>query len=245
MTIRLASSITLFLGCLLAAGTARADDDPRNVCEELHCYCDGPDEPDTVGSCDTTCDALCAGRSSGGGRPWAVQRFAVGGFAGAGSHVVDPAGGYASGTFTGGGDLRFIMGSKPLLGIELASGVMAASTGGPSGRETIAYVPLLVGLSSTPKLHRGKKSEIRLDLGADVGFLFGLSCDGCKVNAYGSQLRAGIDTYFGRDRIAGIALDVVYLPGHLATFDAGSLQIRPPTILFHLAIIGRKSALLW
>jgi hypothetical protein len=240
--------ITLVLALGSMVDSAHADDGPSNVCKELHCYCDGPDEPDTIGPCETTCTELCAGRSSGGGRPWATQRVSFGAFGGAGSRVDDGATGESAGAFTTGFDLRLVMGSRPLLGIETSAGVMvtSSSTLGGGAEQTIAYVPLLVGLSSTPRLYRGKRAELRLDIGADVGFLFGITCTGCKVNAFATQLRAGFDTYLGATRTAGFALDVVYVPGSEAHFDDPLMvAIRPPTILFRLAVIWRKSALLW
>jgi hypothetical protein len=241
---RLAIMAILVLG-LIVEGTAAADDDPRNVCKELHCYCDGPDEPDTVGSCDNTCEQLCAGRSTGGGHQWATQRVSFGGFGGAGSSVVDT-GGESAGAFTTGGDLRMVMGARPLLGIGLSFGVMVTATSGPGGGpdQTIAYVPLLVGLSSTPRLYRGKRVEFRIDLGADAGFLFGISCEGCKVNAFATQLRAGLDTYLGSTRTVGFAFEALYVPSVVATFN-DTVEVRPPTVLFRLALIWRKSALLW
>jgi hypothetical protein len=231
---------------VLVAGTARADDDPPNVCIELHCYCDGPDEPDTVGPCETTCDELCAGRSTGGGRPWVTQRISVGAYGGGGSSVDDGTGSSSSGDFTTGGDVRLIMGARPLFAIEISAGAMVTALSDQSGGQKVAWVPLMVGLSSSPKIIRGKHRELRLDLGADVGALFGLQCEGCTVKSFGAQLRAGLDVYLGSTRTGGFAVDVVYTPSAVAKLaDPSTVEIRPPPVLLRVAFIWRRSALLW
>lgn len=205
----------------------------------------------------TTCEQSDAPPAvdGAGGRPLSLAplaRFTVTGIAGPGYRVQDANGLEPSTGSTAGVEVGLHFGAHPELGIEVAIGyhrsTVTAPYYGPMAT-TIEFVPVLLGLTSTPALIRSKHVELRLDLGADVADFFRLGCKDCDAAALGSDafvgiLRAGLDTYFMDDQSVGIGVAAVYLSGSQGNLNdpvaPSPIEIRVPTFLVRVSLVARK-----
>ena len=98
------------------------------------------------------------------------------------------------------------------------------------------------------------RGSARVDLGADIGFLFRTSCEECNAaDVSGSAivwvLRAGVDIYTRAARTPGIGIHAVMWrekQGSLTDETAMSaIEIIPPTVFIEIALLGRNGALDW
>ena len=240
-----------------------AAQDPPNQCEQHWCYCDGMPGPKTLTGCNGSCEDACGSSSAGGGgqsgskRRFPKQRFSFGFLGGPGPTVVDRAGTESHGAFMGGMDVRAVAGGQPLLGVELLLGMNITSVTAPhfgNDAEVMFFVPFMAGLTSSPRLLRGNKVELRLDLGADIGFMYRAACSTCDDDNLSKvaliyQLHAGIDTYTGKKKEAGFGLDAVVMLGNQGDVhdqsSPSAVEVQPSTFLIRLAFLWRNNDLRW
>jgi hypothetical protein len=236
---------------LMIAGSARADGDPPNVCKELHCYCDGPNKPDTVASCDTTCDEVCGGRSTGGGQSsgsGGAIKFARGkfGFVGGMPWLVRESNGTeSSGLFSMGADVELHMG-RPSIGILLGAGIVATRLSsahfGP-GDQTYATYPLTIGLTSSPIGFRTGHHETRIDIGISFAAISCGLCDDVGGWAYGGRLKLGIDSVWGNGFFGVDLLLTAARAGQLG--GAQPYEAWAPPVQLRLSVGGRNGDMEW
>jgi hypothetical protein len=234
----------------MIAGTARADGDPPNECKELHCYCDGPDRPDTVASCDTTCEAVCGGGSSSGGSTGGggAIKFARGKFGLVGGMpwiVRESNGSESSGLFSMGAEAELHMG-RPQIGILLGAGIVAtrlsSSHFGP-GDQTYATYPLQIGLTSSPIGFHTGHHETRLDFGLSfIAIPCGL-CDDVGGTAYGGRLKLGIDSVWGNGLFGVDLLLTAARAGQLG--GTQPFEAWAPPVQLRLSVGGRNGNIDW
>ncbi len=183
------------------------------------------------------------------------QRYSLGLVGGAPWHVTDGTTDTA-GERTLGVDLQLVAGARPLFAVELGLGVHRAPIRSPGwmAGQTMYVIPLTIGLTSSPGLVRARKLELRLDLGADMGFLFRRGCAACTTDgveeiSFVYVLRAGLDTYFGAYRRMGIGISGLFMFGKQGdradALTPSAIEIEPPTFLIRVALLRRNGQLFW
>jgi len=233
-------TMTLVTFGILGAGTAVADD-PEGTCIELHCYCQGPDQPDTVAACSTTCDAVCGGTStsssSSAATPTAyLAKWSLTSLVGPSYTSHDARGGTS--TPAGGALGAELDGHFGRRGFGLL--VRLALTSRPFGGPGVGLAPgralvfdwFDVGLELSPRLAGGPRWDLRPTAAVWVASTALLACDGCAdvvsaggfSDAYGDTgwgARAGFDLYLGSRRRRGISLALVYLQSQVGSIGDG------------------------
>ena len=115
-------------------------------------------------------------------------------------------------------------------------------------------IPWTIGFTSSPPILRTKSLELRLDLAADIGFLFRARCEECNAAAVSGSsyvwiLRAGIDVYPRAARTPGIGVHGVVWFGKQGSLTdetaMSAIEILPPTFFVQVALLGRNGALFW
>ena len=218
----------------VAWSAGAAADDPAGTCVELHCYCDGPDHPDTVASCNTTCEAVCGdGSSSGGGGgagPAHLARWGLTTMVGRSYASRDATGAQATpagGTFGVALDGHF---GRPSVGIlarlALASTPIAGAGVGLARERAWVLDWFDVGLEVCPYVVGGHRWEVRVDGAVWIASTALLGCDGCADAAargayqepgggWSWGARVGLDVYLGARRRRGLSVAVIYEPSVL------------------------------
>lgn len=193
---------------------------------------------------------------SGSRRAVPLQRFGLGISSGSGWRVREGTT-LAFGGSTLGIDMNFVGGPVPWIGIETGIGLQFSSVKAPHygpDPKTLTFVPITLGLTSSPALVRGKKLEARLDLGADLGAIILTSCAECEADGMSplglvGQFRGGLDFYFGQKKAMGIALGATMMVGKLGNiedeFVPSAIELVPPKYLLRVAFIGRNTDLTW
>lgn len=184
-----------------------------------------------------------------------TQRYSLVAVGGAGWTVRD-AMGDTEGLNTYGIDLRFVGGPRPWIGLETGLGIQRAPIRSPrwTGEVNMLVIPWTVGLTSSPAILRTKSLELRLELGAAIGFLFRASCEECNAadvsgSAYVWVLRGGIDIYPRAARTPGIGIHTVMWRGKQGSITDNTvnsqIEIIPPTFFIEVALLGRNENLAW
>lgn len=215
---------------LVGLGVRDGRAEPRSTCIELHCFCDGPDEPDTVASCNTTCEEVCSSSGPGGGGAAAVPAIRLARWS-----LTLQLGPSFTSRDTGGGESTPDGGSY---GVEL-EGHFGRRTFGILWRVALTSTPVegaaaglpreralvldwfSLGLEVSPRVARGPSWELRPTAALWVTSSSLVACDGCEAAAgarsfttsYGGNAlgaRLGCDLYLGRRRQRGIRVAVVY-----------------------------------
>lgn len=186
---------------------------------------------------------------SGGHGYIPLQRIQFALLGGAGWRVRD-AMGETAGDSTTGFEVAMIGGARPIFGIEISLGVQSSVVDAPhfNGEpHRITYVPLLFGITSSPG-----SSKVRLDLGADFGFLMSVGCSTCEADGLDSgafiySLRAGLDVYVRRK--LGVGLAAVFLfakHGDINNeFLPSMIEVTAPTFLVRGVLTLRNGSLAW
>jgi hypothetical protein len=142
-------------------------------------------------------------------------------------------------------------GGNPILAAEASIGIWNARLASPhfgDGVSRTFLIPFVIGFSTTAgHLWRGRKVEIRPDLGLGFAFLYHGACSYCgdvgNTN-FGYRLQLGLDFYFGKRKTGGIGVGVI-----LTSISAGDIhdvvlptpvEIRSPPVLVQIGIIGRN-----
>ncbi|CAN5692549.1 hypothetical protein BH11MYX3_BH11MYX3_32650 [soil metagenome] len=191
----------------------------------------------------------------GTSRPIPTQRYLLA-FVGGPAWRVRDAAGDTEGRSTFGMDVNLVGGGRPYIGIETGLGIHRAPIRSPrwTGDVDMLVIPWTIGLASSPGILRTKKLELRLDLGADVGFLFRTSCDECNdAGVSGSSyvwiLRGGLDIYPRAARTPGIGIHALFWFGKQGSLTdetaKTAIEILPPTLFLEVALLGRNGALFW
>lgn len=195
-----------------------------------------------------------AGSQSTGRVP--LQRFGIALSSGSGYRVREGTI-LAAGGSTVGLDLNFVGGPRPWIGLELGVGYQVSSVVAPRygpSEKTLTFVPITAGLTSSPALVRGRKVEVRLDLGADIVALAHTGCEECEADNLATlsllyQFRAGLDFYFGTNKSMGIAVGATMMLGKQGDINdeylPSAIEIVPPKYLLRAAFIGRNTNLVW
>lgn len=148
---------------------------------------------------------------------------------------------------TTGVDLRIQTGTKPEIGGELVVGLQYSrvSTAHYADDRSMVFVPWLIGLTSTPRLYRGKR-EVRLDLAFDVGGLSRVGCGDCAAeglptHAFLMVARGGFDVYSGATLDSGWGVDaVMQWSRHGDTgADPAAIAVVSPALLVRLSFGGK------
>ena len=148
---------------------------------------------------------------------------------------------------TTGFDLRIQTGTMPEIGGEIVVGLQYSrvSTAHYPDDRSMVFVPWLIGLTSTPRLYRGKR-EVRLDLGFDVGGLSRVGCGDCEAeglptHAFLMVARGGFDVYSGATLDSGWGIDaVMQWSRHGDTgADPAAIAVVSPALLVRLSFGGK------
>ncbi len=233
---------------LVLIATAPAWADPEGTCIELHCYCNGPDQPDTVASCDTTCEAVCG--SSGGGlassaaRAAHLARWSLTALLGPSYTSHDAAGGSSvpdGGSYGAELDARF---GRPSVGIFVRFALTSTPIEGPGvglpRERALAFDWFGIGLEVSPRLLGGRSWELRPTAGAWITSTTLLACDGCEASvasgayddsygAWGWGARVGFDLYLGSLKRHGLSVALVYSQSQVGDLHAYELLPNTPT----------------
>ncbi len=206
--------------------------------------------PGNLGGLDFCHESDGTGAPARSFNPIAFQRFQVAADGGAGWRLRDAAGAVSPGSSTGGVDLDIILGAHPLLGVDFGVGVQRTSITAPfygSAPKSMLMIPWTMGFTSSPSLVRG---ELRLDLAADVVFVYRNGCSNCNdslTSGFGYELRAGVD-YFPRGHY-GFGFDAVFMFAKMGdTMDPVEptpIEIAAPPVLFRLSVSTRNQQLPW
>ncbi len=218
-----------------------------------------PDDLVSIGLCENREGAYGYRPPAGGGsapsgeprpaQPAKISRVEVGALLGLPYRVETPAGFEDATGATLGFDLRIQTGTKPEIGGEIVLGLQYSRTStaryGDDARSMV-FIPWLIGLTSTPKLHRGKR-ELRLDLGVDVGGLSRVGCSDCAAEMLPTHAmvvvaRAGFDVYSGPTHDSGWGVDAVMQWSHhgaVVAANPASFAIVSPALLLRLSIGGK------
>ena len=184
------------------------------------------------------------------------QRFSLGLQTGSGVRVRD-ATTDSTGSSTYGANLNMVAGGRPWIGLEFGFGLQFSSVVAPHfgmTAKTLTYLPVAIGFTSSPAIMRGRKVEVRLDLGADAVGMFQIGCDTCEADdldtvALLGELRAGLDFYLGGSKSKGIAIDAAMTFGKQGNMTdeilPSAIEITPPRYLVRAAYIGRNTDLFW
>ncbi len=188
-------------------------------------------------------------------KPLVTQRYSLGVVAGPPWQVRD-AMGDTEGRPVYGIDLNVVGGPRPWIGLETGIGIQRAPIRSPrwTGEVNMLVIPWTIGLTSSPGILRTKSLELRLDLAADIGFLFRTSCEECLAadvsgSSYVWILRGGIDIYPRAARTPGIGIHGVFWFGKQGSLTdetaMSAIEILPPTYFVQIALLGRNGALFW
>lgn len=184
-----------------------------------------------------------------------TQRYSIAAVGGRGWKVRDETGD-TDGLSTFGIDLNIVMGPRPWIGLETGLGIQRAPIRSPrwTGEVNMFVIPWTVGFASSPPILRTKSLELRLDLAADIAFLFRANCEECDAaNVSGSAiawiLRGGIDIYPRAARTPGIGLHAAMWFGKQGSITDDTvnsdIEIIAPRFFVELALLGRNGALFW
>jgi len=192
--------------------------------------------------------------SSSSPRAAVLARFGLSLVVGPPYRVEDLDGEQRSTGSTIGTELTFVFGGHPALGIELASGFhysrVTAPYYGPNAK-AMMFIPLLMGLTSSPALVHFQAAEVRLDLGLDGGFLFRVGCSECEREMLSDvglawQLRGGVDVYMGESRSTGFGFDALVQFGTLGDVHDDlaptPIAIETPSFLLRVSYLSRNNS---
>ncbi|MBS1121224.1 MAG: hypothetical protein H6Q90_3452 [Deltaproteobacteria bacterium] len=219
----------------------------------------GPGSAGSATSCFDTDAGGTPGTSGGFARAARLARVFLGITTGAGYQATYDNGRVVRSTRQLGGELELAFGADRLglavvLGVDRDTGTSpdAAMPAGP-----MWLVELGVGLVSSPfaVIRRGSL-EVRPELGAYIFDLERVGCTRCDADViagtpgevsggFGGRLRAGVDLYFGRKHVQGVAIEALFQFVKLGDFtDATaptSVELVPPRLLVRLSWIPYRN----
>ena len=185
-----------------------------------------------------------------------MQRYSLAFVGGPGWNVRDAAAAQRGG-HTAGVELNLVIGGRPWFGLETGIGVHRSPLTHPRWAVDafpIYFIPWTLGFTSSPGIIRARSVEVRLEVGADIGFLFRTSCAPCDADDHSAAgylwiLRAGLDTYVGANKRLGIGVHGVMQLGAMGSLtDATAMTasvLEPPKFLLRLSISRRNGTLAW
>jgi hypothetical protein len=181
-------------------------------------------------------------------KPLGLAKLKVGAVAGGGFTATHPDRSRTVGGKTFGMELDVHFGN-PKLGFEGSAGIWWAHPQSPvfgdSTKHTIV-VPLAAGFVSSPvALYRGKKVEVRPDLGMSFGFLYTGTCSYCGPAGstnLGFRGRLGLDVYIGP--ALGFSLDfIVPIIGTGSVdddVDPTAVELLAPRYMVRIGMVARN-----
>ncbi|MBL8626437.1 MAG: hypothetical protein JNK64_34290 [Myxococcales bacterium] len=242
---------------MLVLARGGAADEVTAVCLELHCYCDGPGEPDTVASCDTTCEAVCS-PSAKVARRLRLARWSRTSQVGP-SYTSNDAGGSAT---PAGGSLGVALEGRfgrPLAGIlvrlALTSTPIVGAAAGLAQERALVFDWFDVGLELSPQVAHGRRWSVRPTAAVWVASTALLGCGGCDDVArrlgtddsytdWGWAARLGVDTYLGASKRLGVDVAIVYSAMQVGDLDKYTVLANnatehvAPTWMVQLGVTG-------
>ena len=237
---------------LLLARPARAD--PEGTCIELHCYCDGPDQPDTVASCDTTCEDVCGGSSGAAAaatRAAHLAKWSLTSLVGPSytSHDVSNASTVPDGGSIGVAlDARFGRDSFGIIiRFALTSTPIEAAAVGLARERAVVFEWFDAGFELSPRVAGGRRWELRPTAAVWFSSLALLGCDGCAAAAAGGHTdaygdvgwaaRAGFDLYLGARKRRGVSLAAIFSRTQVGDLGANTATEHvAPTVMVQLGL---------